>query len=230
MGFTTKGKRVEDFGPRMISRHLPAPEDVEMLEEIPGRHGMADFSMMHGERISKNRPLTYVYQFIEHNPEHRNFVKRQIENWLLRGSYENLYDDSEPLYYYRAKATAVETSIDEARGVTEYTILFDAYPFKIKETPEDDPYWDTKDITDYVQETSFVVSGSKTITLVNVGIVGVVPTITATANFTINKGSRVFTVKAGKTTSEKFRLEEGSNMMLISGSGTISFSWHKEVK
>lgn len=230
MGFKTKQKSPEEFGLRLISRYLPPPEDVDLPEEIPGMHGSVDFSMMFGERIAKNRPLTYEYQLFEPEPIKRNFVKRQVENWLLRGTHEPLWDDSEPLYYYMAKVINVDTSVDIATGMMKYTIEFDAYPYKIKETPEDDPYWDTKDITDYVQDTAFTISGSKVVDLVNVGIIGSVPTITSSSAMTISKGNKTFQISAGITNSERFRLEVGNNPMTIIGNGTISFSWHKEVK
>lgn len=230
MSFRTKQSSPEDFGLQLISRYLPPPEDVELPEEIPGMHGSADFSMMFGERIAKNRPLTYELQIHEPDAIKRNFVKRQVENWLLKGGQEPLWDDSEPLYYYMAKAKNVDTSVDEAKGLMKYTIEFDAYPYKIKETPEDDPYWDTKDITDYVQNTSFTINGSQTVNLVNVGIIGSVPTIVASAAMTIKKGEKAFNILVGTTNSERFRLESGDNPMTISGNGTISFSWHKEVK
>ncbi|WP_051910476.1 hypothetical protein [Carnobacterium pleistocenium] len=230
MGFNTKQNSPEKFGLRLINRYLPSPEDVELPEDIPGMHGSVDFSMMFGERIAKNRPLTYEYKLYEPDAIKRNFVKRQIENWLLRGTHEPLWDDSEPLYHYMAKATSVETSADEAKGVMSYTITFDAYPYKIKDTPEDDPYWDTKDITDYVQDTAFTISGSKAINLVNVGIIGSVPTIIASSAMTIQKGNKLFQITSGTTNSDRFRLEVGENPMTITGNGTISFSWYKEVK
>lgn len=229
MSFRIKQKKPESFGLNLISRYLPPPEDINLPEDIPGMQGSFDFSMMFGERIAKNRPLTYVLQIFEPDPIKRNFVKREVENWLLRDSYEQLWDDSEPLYYYSAKAISVDTSTDVSVGMMKYTIEFDAYPYKIKETPEHDPYWDTKDVSDYIQETAFTINGTKAIDLKNVGIVGVVPIITSNSAMTIDKGNKSFAISSGTTSSERFRLEAGSNPMTIKGNGTISFSWYKEV-
>lgn len=157
-GFRFNGKHINEEFPnlKLVERSTPPPEDIPIKDSVIGMQGDYDFTIaLFGERLYKNRPLTFVFNGKELNDSSKSFNKRMLENWLLSGSYLPLYDDAEPLYYYMARCVGVDLESDDGILKAPYTITFDAYPFKIKEAVEGSPYWDDYDISDYYQETRF---------------------------------------------------------------------------
>jgi len=231
-GFRINGRHINDDFPylRLVERSLPHPEEIPIKDSVIGMHGDYDFAIaIYGERLLENRELTYVFTGKETNESRRLFDKTMLENWLITGSYVPLYDDKDPLYYYLARCVAVELEADNGVSKTNYNIVFDAYPYRIKRTTEGSPYWDDYDISDYYQETKFEVNGLTTITLINNGTKGVPPEIITSGEFTIIKDGYQYVIPAGRITIDDFRLEVGNNEFTVNGNGTIKFNWHKEV-
>lgn len=231
-GFSINGEHINDKFPNLkyVERSTPPPEEIPIKDSVIGMQGDRDFAIaLFGERLFENRELTYLFNGKEFDDNSKNFNKRMLENWLLKGSYMPLYDDKEPMYYYMARCVSVELDNDDGILKAPYTITFDAYPFKIKEAKEGSPYWDDYDISDYYQESKHTVNGSKTIQFMNTGSVGVTPKIVASAPFTITKGNQSLTVGAGTSENKLFRFEMGMNTMTVTGNGTIEFIFHKEL-
>jgi len=231
-GFRFNGKHINDELPnlKLVERSTPPPTDNPIKDSVIGMQGDHDFTIaLFGERLYENRELTFVFNGREINDSNKTFNKRVLENWLLTGSYMPLYDDKEPLYYYMARCTGVSLESDDGVLKTPYTITFEAYPFKIKEAAEGSQLWDDYDVSDYYQETKYTINGSKTINFMNTGALGVAPKIVASSPFTIVKGTQTISVIAGTSESKLFRLEKGMNTLLVTGTGTIEFIFHKEV-
>lgn len=142
-GFYTKGKHITDFDLTLVSRDAPAPEDVEVIETVPWRSGVVDFSLMMGEPIKENRSLTYNLVGVERDPIRKLLTKTKITNWLMDGRIREIYDDGEPGYYYLGKCVGVTLENDDGIGKVEYEIEFDCYPFKISRYAEGNDIWDT---------------------------------------------------------------------------------------
>lgn len=141
-GFYTKGKHITDFGLTLISRDAPAPEDVSVVESVAWKNGVYDFSLMMGEPIKTNRPLTYYLMGKERNQVKKLLNKTHLSNWLLDGQIREIYDDGEPGYYYLGKCVRVTLVNDDGKGIVDYEIEFDCYPYRISTTPEGHDIWD----------------------------------------------------------------------------------------
>lgn len=231
-GFSINGKHINDVFPtlKLVERSTPPPNDLPIKESVVGMQGDYDFTIaLFGERLYENRELTYVFNGKETNEIMRNMNRRMLENWLLSGSYMPLYDDKETFYYYLARCVSVTLGNDNGIAKTPYTIKFDAYPFKIKIAEENSLKWDDYDITDYYQPHIFSISGSKVLKIMNIGSAGVAPKIILNAPMTIQKNNLIFNLSAGSYTVDDFRFEVGMNTFTVTGNGTISFEWRKEV-
>lgn len=231
-GFRFNGKHINDEFPhlKLVERSTPPPEEIPIKDSAIGMQGEYDFSIdIFGERLYENRELTYVFNGKETNDSIKNFNKRMLENWLLNGSYMPLYDDKEPMYFYIAKCVGIELESDNGILKAPYTITFDGYPFKIKETQEGSPYWDDYDISDYYQKAEYTINGTETIQMMNTGTTGIAPEVVLDSQMTLTKDGEQFIVPAGTRTIEDFRFEIGLNTFTITGNGTIKFNWHKEV-
>lgn len=219
----------KDEGMWLIERSAPTPSEKPIVEPVAFMQGIHDFSMMTGERIFENRPITYTFYILERDKSYRKFDQTQIENRLMAKGISVLKDTYSPGYHYLGKCVSVVTEDDHIYGRLIVTIEFDCYPFKIKEAVEGSPYWDDYDVSDYYQEKDYVVNGSKTIQFMNTGTVGVAPEIILDSQMTIIKDGDQFIVSAGKHTVDDFRFEIGMNTFTVAGNGSISFNWHKEV-
>lgn len=231
-GFRINGEHINDKFPHLkyVERSTPPPEEIPIKDSVIGMQGDRDFAIaLFGERLFENRELTYLFNGKEFDDNNKNFNKRMLENWLLKGTYVPLYDDKEPMYYYMARCVGVSLDNDDGILKAPYTITFDAYPFKRKETKEGSPYWDDYDISDYYQESKHTVNGYKTIQFMNTGSTAVTPKIVASAPFTITKGNQSLSVGAGTSENKLFRFEIGMNTLTVTGNGTIEFIFYKEL-
>lgn len=229
-GFTVDGKHTKDFGMSLISRQAPTPEEKTIIEDVPFMQGVYDFSMILGERIFNNRPLSYRFETYERDYNHRKVDETLLKNWLMKKGIQPLYDDHDKGFYYLAKCKSVAVEDDHKGGRLIIDITFDAYPFMIGVLEEGHDQWDEINFDlDYLQETEYTVTNSLDINLMNTGSVGVVPTIDASSAMSIDKAGTAYSVPTGTSKSDSFRLEIGENPMTITGNGTIKFSFYKEL-
>ena len=213
----------------LVDRSAPTPSEKQIIESAPFMQGVHDFSMMMGERIFDNRPITYTFHVLENDKSYRKFDQTQFENKLMARGIGVLKDTYSPNYYYLGKCVSVDTEDDHIYGRLIVTVEFDCYPFKIKEAVEGSPYWDDYDVSDYYQEKDYTINGTETIQFMNTGTVGVSPEIILDSQMTITKGNNQFIVSGGEHTVDDFRFETGMNIFTVTGNGNISFNWHKEV-
>lgn len=213
----------------LIDRSAPTPSEKTVTDSVPFMQGEYDFSMIMGERVFDNRPISYTFHIYERENSLRKFNQTIMENRLMSQGVIQLKDSYSPGYYYVGKCVSVDTEDDHVYGRLVVSIEFDCYPFKIKEAAEGSPYWDDYDVSDYYQENEFTISGSKTISFMNVGAAGISPRIISSAAMVLKKSGMTVNVPAGKSNFEDFRFEIGMNSFTATGNGTIKFEWHKEV-
>lgn len=229
-GFTFFDEHTKEYRMKLKERLAPTPEENTITEEVPFMQGSYDFSMILGERIYKNRTLSYRFEVEERNYQHRKVDEIVLKNWLMKRGWGKLYDDHDDGYYYWAKCTSVTVEDDHVYGRLLISISFEAYPFMRARLEEGHDIWDEFNFElDYSQPNDFSINGSSTVNLMNVGSAGVVPTIKASSEMTIIKNGVTYTVPAGESKSESFRLEIGENTMTINGTGTIKFIFYKEL-
>lgn len=229
-GFKFVGIHTKDYGMSLKERSAPTPEEKTITEDVPFMHGVYDFSMLLGERIYENRPLSYTFEVYDRNYEYRKVDEAALKNWLMKPGYSPLYDDFDIGYYWLAKCTGVDIEDDHKAGRLIINVSFDAYPFKKSELPEGHDIWDDFNFElDVSQPVEYQVNGTLNINLLNAGSCSVVPTITVSAAMTIQKDKITYNVPQGESKSESFRLMIGENPMTITGNGTIKFTFYKEL-
>ncbi|MEB1809023.1 MAG: phage tail family protein [Bacillaceae bacterium] len=229
-GFKYDNIHTREYAMRLIDRNVPSPTEKEIIENIPFMQGTLDFSMMLGERVYENRPLTYVFEIYERKRETRKVSDTVLKNWLIRKGILPLYDDYDRGYYWLAKCTGVNITDDHRGGRLIIEITFDAYPLKKAQREEGHDIWDEFNFDlDLSQDVEFTVDNTRVVTLINSGSAGVSPAILADGDFTIIKNNITYHINSGETKSEMFRLEIGENKLTINGNGTIKFIFYKEL-
>lgn len=222
----------KDMGLTIASRNIGNPSKVKKKERVPFSNVEYDFSNVYGSQEYTERPIGYTFNIIGWNGSKDSFVNKKIEviNWLMRPSEkEPLYDDTIKGFYFLAE---VEDSIEleEYNYDGTITVEFTAYPFKMSELEEGNDIWDEFNfLLDYAQLTDYVVDGRKEITLYNNGITTIKPTIIASAPFEIKMNGVTYEIPKGTTDSYDFVFDELEIIMEVTGNGTISFRYYKEV-
>lgn len=233
-GIEFNGKHsYKDFGLTVSSKKIGDPSKKKIIEEVPHSNISYDFSGIYGGQTYTERSLLYVFNIIEKSLTKEEFqnIRTLVVNWLSSAiGKSTLRDDEIPYYHFMAEY--VEASDYERYknlGGT-LSVTFTAYPFKVHDLEEGNDIWDSFNfLLDYAQDTSFSISGSKTIAILNPGIVLAYPKIVASANFQVLKDGTTYSIPAGTTTSYDFSFSTGKNTLTIIGNGTISFHFHKEL-
>lgn len=213
-------------------RFIGNPDKNKILERVPFSNETLDFSSLYGTQTFQDRPLKYVLSLSEksHTRQGVHLLEMQLTNALMAGTRGKLIDEMFPGYYFEAE---VQTGPNFERFLSfgELTVDFIAYPFKKSILPEGNDYWDPFNFElDISQTTEFTVTGTQQVTLWNVGISQLYPTIRASAPMQITTDSgNVFIVQPGESKSYDLMLLPGENSLYISGTGSISFIFYKEV-
>src|SRR5699024_9618054 len=127
-----------------------------------------------------------------------------------------IYDTLKPGHYYYGKCINAEVDLDTTWQQLKLIVTFDCYPYMISELPEGHDIWDEFNFElDVAQIVKHEVSGTKEIVLYNAGTPSVVPTIIASSEFTIEKGTVSVTVPSGTSKSDLIRLQSGENKLKV---------------
>lgn len=157
----TEGFSFSDFdttkeGMWLVSRSAPSPSEKPIVDSGPFTQGVYDFSMMMGERVFNNRPITYEFQLLERDYNYRKIDEAYLKNALMKSGIQPIYDTHDPGYYYLGKCVSVDVEDDHVYGRLIITIEFDCYPFMIALQEEGNDDWNSFDFElDYAQENTF---------------------------------------------------------------------------
>lgn len=217
-----------DFGLWIVDKQIDPPSKKRITSSIPYMNGVYDFSELYGEETYEERSLKYVFEIVEDTKELLNIKKIEAINWLMSGGKFYLYDDAIPGFKFFAEC--FDSSFTEEGTIGKLTVNLVAYPFKISTMQDGHDIWDEFNFElDMFQETKFEIENIKNIQLYNNGAIGINPIVVCSSNMEITKGNTTYKFNSGETKSWSFKLDKGLNNLIIKGTGTIEFKWHKEV-
>ena len=129
------------------------------------------------------------------------------------------------MYYYAGRMTVSEYS--RARTLGTFTISVNADPYKYELTASDEDWlWDSFSfekgvIRDYKE---LEVSGS-----LSINVPGtqrwVIPEITVSAAMTVSYGGKDYELKQGTNKIYDIVIKEGENVLMFTGTGTVTISY-----
>lgn len=219
-----------DYKMYLINRSAPTPAKRPIKEPVAFMHGAHDFSRMLGEDIYDNRYITYRFHLHENRYENRKVLQTSLENRLMKHGITDIFDTYSRDYHYKGKVLSVDTEDDHRFNRLIVSIEFECYPFKISDEAEGNDIWDTFNFElDVTQTNKFVVDGTETIDIYNVGVPSVRPKITVTGNITLIKSNQRLELNNQTFESDIFRLTAGSNEITLEGNGTVEFEYYKEL-
>lgn len=219
-----------DLGLIVQQRAAPTPEEQTVTDTIPYRQGTTDFSSLDGERFFQNRSITYTC-LVDGNFTDRRNAEAYLKSKLMPPSKKLLNDNYDPQNsYWIATCTSISVEDQLWGHYFTATIAFSCYPFLYWSIPEGNDEWDTFNFDyDVSQDTSFTVSGTDVVPLINPGKTTLQPKMTVTGTVSVTTKDTTLTLNAGTYENTQIYLYSGINSITLSGSGTISFEFYKEL-
>ena len=188
-------------------KEIGSPEAKRYTIDIEGADGEWDLTYFFGE--TKYLTVQHRGEFDSIQPRNEQLSQfTDIKN-KIHGKKGRIIIDDDPSFFYVGRCFV--SPYKDEKGIGKISIECDCEPYK------------------YKMEKTVVtqaVSGTQTITLTNARK-RAVPTITTTAAMTIAFGEGMWTNSAGTFTIPELELVEGDNLVTVTGTGTITFTWQE---
>ena len=196
-----------DLNLLMTSKEIGSPEVKRQTIDIEGADGELDFTDFFGEPKYMNAQHRFEFESIQpRNEQLSQFT--DIKN-KLHGKKGRIILDDDPSFFYVGRCFV--SSYKNEKCIGKISIECDCEPYKYKLQPT---------------IMSATINGTQTITLTNARK-RAVPTITTTADMTISFGGGIWTNRAGTFTIPELELVEGENLVSVTGTGNITFTWQE---
>lgn len=213
----------------LTERTAPAPSEQEITEKVPYSQGELDFSMLGGERFFDTREITYKLLIYDRYYNARKEAEQELKRMLMQTGYGQLSDTHDSAYYWQAKCESIEIEDSSEDHSLTATVKFKAYPFAYTNHDEGEDYWDDVVFNHWIwQTTQFVVNGSQTVTIKNIGSRPVLSTMDVTGSVTVVVGGQTLNLTADSAMGTEIVMEMGDNEIQLSGSGSIHFKFKRE--
>ena len=220
----------KELGFYLISRDAPTPDEKELIEDLPFVQGEYDFSMLTGERIFKNRKISYVFHYFNAPYEIRKKVENKTKALLMMNGQSKIIDSHDPGYYWFGKCESVQVDDDESKRKLIIKIEFNCYPYLIALDSAFNDEWDTFDLEDGVaQFYKYRIKGKREINLTNYGSVSTSPIIKVSDPMKLTLNDSVIELKKGKNEDFFIKLSVGENILNVTGNGTFEIDMRLEV-
>lgn len=196
----------DDFDLILTQKKISTPSPKTETINIPGGDGVLDLTDFFGEVKYNNRELSFEFSTMVPQAEFMDLFSR-VQN-ALHGQKMNIILDDDSEWQYTGRITVSEWKAEKAIG--KLTIDCDCEPYKIKHG--DTVIFQTVDGT---EKTVILPNGTKT----------VVPMIDITGNVNLTYGINFWALSEGKYELPAVRLVNGDNIILLSGTGTATFTY-----
>lgn len=205
------------------SRPLFNPPQVKTnYVDIPGGDGILDLTTsFSGRPLYKNRTGSWEF-YVENDFRDWAVLFSEIMNYLQGQKFQAVLED-DPLYYYEGRFSVNVWKSDPGRSLI--TLDYDVSPYKKEiDGVNDNWLWDTFNFeTDIIRHyKDLPVKGSLEVTVIG-SIMPSVPTIiTSTTGFTVEFNSVTYKLAKGINIIDDIIMENGENVLLFTGNGTIT--------
>lgn len=221
----------KDAGYYVIEHEAPSPDEQEIIESIPYMQGVYDFSRLLGERVFENRKVTIKLVRPQTVYQERKILEQEAKEQLMLNEIMPIYDSWLDGCHWLGKCESVEAEDDHDYNRLILTLVFDCYPFALKNASGYSDEFNVDFFVDGVDQwTGFWIKGLQRVLLINEGANATSPTITASADMviTLEDGSTI-SVTRGENQDLFFKLVRGENYLIIRGDGHISFTMEQDV-
>lgn len=208
----------DDFEANMKERKISEPKKKIIKETVPFSNVTYDFSAMNGEIYWEERELEYVFEITAMTPEQLEEKRIAFVTWIMNVQAEVIQDPF--ILDYHFIGTFEDISFEDEVEKTTITVRFTAYPYMIANRKKE-----------YLFE--LPASEELSVKVTNNSSHRITPTLNSDVRLVIQKGDKSFSLSAGKTTDDTFKLEVGVNTFVLQNledvTGTLRIEFHEEV-
>lgn len=194
----------------ILAPFTPAPAEPKLnFLEIPGRDGHLDLTEANGEVKYNSREFEFIFTVAPVDPLSYDERVSAVSN-ALNGLRCKITLDRDPDYYWQGRCVLSE--YDQDKNIGQIVVTVTVEPYKLKQNAT----------------VVFVALSAeeKTVVLANSRMT-VVPTIECTGDCTVTFGDAVYTLEAGTHRNPALRLVAGENVLKLSGTGEITFTYQE---
>lgn len=195
-----------EFGLFLPDYKIPSPVPQTKFIEIIGRDGSLDLSNAFGVMHYKSRE--WNLEFKHFDPVNWHTISSNVLN-AIHGQRLNFTFDDDPNYQWTGRVIVDSYSSRAGEGTLKVKIVSD--PYKMKKTA------------------STVTSNNGSATMNNQGSLAVVPSVTATAEatleWTVQGQSYAYTMNAGTSIIPQLTLYPGSTVVTVTSTANVTFTW-----
>lgn len=196
-----------DFHLILKPKEMASPTVKVRKIDIEGADSALDYTDFFGE--PKYEDVTHKFDFSTTVPQSEFLsLYSQIKN-AIHGKKMRIILDDDPLFYYLGRVSVLPFATDRNIGLVSVECDCEPYKYNVEKTV-----------------VSSEINGTESITLTN-SRKRAVPEITTTAAMTIVFGEFTWAVEAGTFTLPELELVEGENIVTVTGSGTITFTYRE---
>lgn len=191
---------------------IPPAKPKTTYIDIPGADGSLDLTEAHGEVKFSDRECTFTFTV---NPDETSLTaweekKTEVSN-LLNGKVFKITLDKDDEYYYQGRCEISEYLSNKT--LRQIVVIATVNPYKFKQNITKI----TAELTD-TQKTVYCNSGRKSVS----------PLLECSNNNTVIVfNSATFNLSAGTHKILDIRFVEGTNILTVSGKGTLSVSYQE---
>lgn len=187
----------------------PATPRTNFLD-IPGRDGKLDLTEANGEVKYNSRDFQFTFT-VAPNDDLTFDERVTVVSNALNGLRCKITLDRDPDFYWLGRCTVNKYTQD--KNIGKITVKATVEPYKLRQSPS---------------VTSFVLTDEEQIVILENDRMAAVPTIECTDDGTVVVfNGETYTLNAGETKTADIRFVEGENVLTLSGSGTITFTWQE---
>lgn len=192
------------------SRSIGLPEKKSIRETVPYMNGYYDFTALNGAPAWGEREIAYTFDVTGDTPQDAENNVEKVLDWLCNVHDEDIFDDTLTRKHWHGSYKECSPGYDESGEMIELTVTFVVHPFKIANEPTE--------LT--------LTAGAYTIT--NLGM-AVAPFVMSNATAAIQIGTFVTAIPVNQKIQLEVDLKRGDNAVIVSGEGTVAFSYIEEV-
>ena len=208
----------DDFEANVKERHIGSPKKKTIKDTVPYSNVTHDFSKIDGELYWEERTLEYIFEIDADTPEELEEKKIDFKTWVMNVFEDELHDPFIEDFHFIATFEDIDFDDSEIEKTTA-TVTFSAYPFMLSNAK-------------IAYEFAISTASEKVFVAVNNSSHRITPTLIASVPVTFMHGNTIYSINAGETKIDSFKLEMGANEITInpaSSSGTLKVEYFKEV-
>lgn len=210
----------------LTAREAPTPEEQEVIENVPFRQGNRDFSEYNGDRFFKQREIKYTLMYFgkSGNYSDRKSIEQDIKRQLMPQTITDLYDTHDEIYHWRGKVKSIEVEDDEKYGTLTAIVVFDCYPFAIRNNDEFSDIWDEVYFPHWIfMDKNYQIEGKTIVRYHNIGSKSVEVTVKVVSGTVQYNGENL---ESGH--SKTLNVQRGNHDLVFDGNGAIELSATRE--